>query len=273
MLLELELPWDEKTLESKADEFEAAFRKKESMLVAFSGGVDSALVAFFAHRALGDRALAVTADTESTSKGELEGACKVAREIGVRHKIVRYSELANPSYVKNDAQRCYHCRHDLAENLLPLARDLGFQTLADGVLWTDLGEDRPGIRALDERGFWHPWVEFHLSKSRIRTLAHRMGLSVHAKPSMACLSSRIPHGTPVTSEKLRLVEEAEEFVRGFGFRQVRVRHEGETARIEVFPEEVPRLTDPSMLHQIREGLVARGYKQVSVNPKGYRSEP
>lgn len=247
----------------------AAFRERARVLVAFSGGVDSGLVAKLANEALEGNALAVIADAESLSRRELSEARAEADEIGIPLRVAFVSELANEQYRQNPANRCYFCRTELAGELGEIAAKEGFTTIADGVNVSDLGDVRPGIRAMDEAGFWHPLVEFGLGKSDVRLLARNMGLSFWDKPSNACLSSRIPRGTPITIELLRRVEDAEEILRERSFRQVRVRHHGTTARIEVLPEEIPRLE--RMRDDIAAALRQLGYLDMAIDPAGYRA--
>jgi uncharacterized protein len=246
-----------------------AMRSRRRVLVAFSGGVDSGLVARLAHDALDGGALAVIADAESLARWELDEACAEAAEIGIPLRIISVSELSNPAYAANAVNRCFFCREGLAEVLLPIAKDGGYDTIADGVHLSDLGDVRPGIRAMDAAGFWHPLVEFGLTKPMVRNLARWLGLSFADKPSNACLSSRIPHGTPITVDILRRVEAAEDYLRDRGFRQVRVRHLGSTAKIEVLPDEIPRLE--AMVDRVAAAFRTRGYTQIAIDPRGYRS--
>lgn len=246
-----------------------AMRSRRRVLVAFSGGVDSGLVARMARDALDGDALAVVADAESLARWELDEARAEAAEIGIPLRIVGVSELSNPAYAANPANRCFFCREGLAEALLPIAKDGNYDVIADGIHLSDLGDLRPGIRAMDAAGFWHPLVEFGLTKPMVRDLARSLRLSFADKPSNACLSSRIPHGIPITIDLLRRVESAEGYLRDLGFRQVRVRHEGTTARIEVFPEDIPRLK--SLEAVVATALRERGYEQVAIDPRGYRS--
>ncbi len=251
------------------DAMVAAIRERKRVLVAFSGGVDSGLVAKLAHDALDGNALAVIADAESLSRRELAEARAEAEEIGIPLRVTFVSELANAEYRRNPTNRCYFCRTELAGELTAIAAKEGFTTIADGVNVSDLGDVRPGIRAMDEAGFWHPLVEFGLAKPDVRGLAKHVGLSFWDKPNNACLSSRIPHGTAVTLEVLRQVEAAEEFLRGRGFRQVRVRHLGGTAKAQVSPEEVPRLT--AMRADVTRAFRLLGYLETVIDPGGYRS--
>lgn len=258
-------------LDDAYEKMVAAMRERRRVLVAYSGGVDSGLVARVARDALGEDALAVLADAESLSRRELDEARAGAEEIGIRLRILPVSELANPDYVANPKNRCYFCRKELARGLRPLAGELGFPAIADGVNLSDLGDHRPGIQAMDEEGFWHPLVEFGLAKTDVRELARRLGLSFHAKPSNACLSSRIAYGEVITLEKLQRVDAAEQEIRDLGFDVVRVRaHEG-IARIEVPLEDLPRLIRPEVADRIVEAVRAAGFLHVTVDLRGYRS--
>ncbi|MBI4415682.1 MAG: ATP-dependent sacrificial sulfur transferase LarE [Euryarchaeota archaeon] len=247
----------------------AEFRARSRVLVAFSGGVDSGLVAKLAYDALGEDALAVIADAESLSRRELAEAKGIAGEIGIPFRVVFVPELANESYRANPTDRCYFCRSELADVLTGIAATEGFRAIADGVNVSDLGDVRPGIRAMDEAGFWHPLVEFGLAKDHVRAMARFLRLSFWDKPSNACLSSRIPHGTPITLDLLRTVEAAEVYLRHRGFRQVRVRHLGTTAKIEVLPGEIPRLR--GMALEVAAAMRRLGYREVVIDPRGYRS--
>ncbi len=256
-------------LRAKHEAMVRAMRERGRLLVAFSGGVDSGLVAKIARVALGDQALAVISDAESLARRELEEARASAAEIGIPLRVVVVSELANAKYAANPRNRCYFCRSELASELLRIARVEGFPAIADGVNLSDLGDDRPGIRALDEAGVWHPLVEFGLPKAEVRALAEALGLSFYDKPSNACLSSRVPHGTPITVELLLRIETAEDYLRDRGFRQVRVRHHGATARIEVLPEEIPRLA--AIEADVVAAFRSLGYASVAIDPRGYRT--
>jgi len=249
----------------------AAMRQRRRVLVAYSGGVDSGLVARVARDALGDDALAALADAESVSRHELVEARAEAEEIGIGIRVLEVSELANKAYVANPTNRCYFCRKELARGLRPLAAELGYTTIADGVNLSDLGDHRPGIQAMDEEGFWHPLVEFGLAKADVRELSRRLGLSFHAKPSNACLSSRIAYGEVITVEKLQRIDAAEEAIRALGFDVVRVRaHEG-IARIEVPPKDLPRLVEPAVAEKVVQAVRDAGFLHVTLDLRGYRS--
>ncbi|HYM39614.1 MAG TPA: ATP-dependent sacrificial sulfur transferase LarE [Thermoplasmata archaeon] len=248
-----------------------AMRARGRILVAFSGGVDSGLVARVAWDALGPDAIAVLADAESLSRHELDEAVAEAREIGIPLRILRMSELMSEAYVANPTNRCYFCRKELGRNLRPLADELGFRVIADGVNLSDLGDYRPGIQAMNEEGFWHPLVDLGLGKAEVRALAKELGLSFAGKPSNACLSSRIAYGEVITVEKLQRVDAAEQALRRLGFPVVRVRaHEG-IARIEVPREDIPRLTSPDMSEKALRAVRDAGFVYVTVDLRGYRS--
>ncbi len=246
-------------------------RARRRVLVAFSGGVDSGLVARVAKDALGPDALAVLADAESLARDEREQALAEAEEIGIALRVLPMSELMSASYVANPSNRCYFCRQELGRNLVPLARDLGFEVIADGVNVSDLGDVRPGIQAMNEAGFWHPLVDAGMEKEDVRSVARHLGLSFAEKPSNACLSSRIAYGEVITVEKLQRVDEAERAIRVLGFPIVRVRADEGTARIEVPPADIPRLTAPEISAKVIAAVRAAGFVYVTVDLRGYRS--
>ncbi len=253
------------------DRMVEAMRERGRVLVAFSGGIDSGLVARIAYDALADDALAVLADAESLARRELEEAVSEASEIGIPLRTVRVSELANEQYVANPTNRCYFCRKELGAALKPIAAELGYRTIADGVNLSDLGDYRPGIQAMNEEGFWHPLVQFGFAKEDVRTLARDLGLSFHGKPSNACLSSRISYGEVITVDKLHRVETAEEAIRALGFPVVRVRaHEG-IARIEVPKEDLPRIVEPAVAAKVARAVREAGFVHVTIDLLGYRS--
>jgi uncharacterized protein len=242
----------------------------DSAVIALSGGVDSAVVALAARKALGDRALAVTADYKTLSQEELDAARSVAKEIGITHRVIQYDELENPEFVKNDELRCYHCRTELGRHLAEEARKAGITLMADGTNLDDLSDYRPGIRALRENGVRSPMVELGIDKSKVREIAKNSGLSIYDKPSNACLASRIPAGTEVTFEKLQRIESSEIIVKTiFGVRQARVRDHGEVARVEVGKDELVKMFDANRLALLDRKLKELGFKFVSIDAAGY----
>lgn len=241
-----------------------------SVVVAYSGGVDSTYLAFEAHRRLGERALAVTADSASMPRAELEEAVRIAAEIGLRHEIVRTAEFERESYLRNDADRCFHCKEALFDEVFPLAAARRFAHVAIGTVTDDLGDVRPGLVSARRRGARQPLLEAGLSKAEVRELARAAGLPVWDKPAAACLSSRIPHGTPVTVGALRMIEAAEHGVRELGFEVVRVRHLGAAARVEIGRDELHKL-DAGRKAAIVAAVVRAGYAEVSIDERGYRT--
>lgn len=247
-----------------------AFRAKRSVLVAFSGGVDSAVLAKVGADALGERSLALIVDSESYPQEEREAALAFARELGIPHEVRFHSELADANYAANPVNRCYFCRQGLSDVLLALAAERGFDAVAVGTNADDAKDWRPGDAALRERGAWQPFVELGMTKEDVRAVARHLGLPVAQKPSMACLSSRIPYGEPVTMEKLARIGRAESWLRARGFAQVRVRTlGGAAARVEVLPDEVARAE--AMLEAMRAAFAPLGYETVEVDPRGYRT--
>ena len=247
------------------------FDDKNSVLVALSGGVDSALVAYSAYVKLGKSAIAVIADYKTLAQEELEYAKKISSEIGIKHVVIEYSELDNENFVKNDDKRCFYCRSELSEHLLGAAKEFGSDIIVDGTNIDDLGDYRPGVLALHENGIRSPLAEVGFSKEMVREVAKNVGLSVYDKPSNSCLASRIPWGQRVTAERLARIEIGEKIVKQLtGAKQVRVRDMNGTAKIEVGVDELSLLEDNLVLQKIKDQLKLVNFRDVSVDPEGYR---
>ncbi len=257
-------------LERKAAALDAALRDLSSMIVAYSGGVDSAYLAYAAHRALGAGALAVTADSPSYPERHRALALRLARDFGFNHLVIQTAEMARPEYRANPANRCYYCKHELYTHLSALARERAIPAIADGSNADDRGDYRPGRQAAREFGVRSPLDEAGLTKAEIRELSRLAGLPTWDEPASACLSSRIPYFSEVTDEKLRMIERAETALRDMGFRICRVRHHDTIARLELGHDEMARAFDPEMASAIDRELRAIGYAHVTIDLRGYR---
>ena len=259
------------TLEQKTKIIKSLILEMDSALVAFSGGVDSTLVLALAHDVLGEKALAVTAQSASMPDREMKACHQLAKEIGVKHLVVKTEEMSNPNYRANPANRCYHCKTELYSSLKKVAQQENILNILNGTNTDDLGDYRPGLDSAREQGVRSPLVEAEFNKQEVRELSRKMELSVWDKPAMACLSSRIPYGQPVTPEKLAMIEQAEDLLLSLGFTQVRVRHLGTLARIELDKNEIPRYqNDKSVQKAVEEKLKALGFNNVVLDPEGYR---
>jgi tRNA-specific 2-thiouridylase/uncharacterized protein len=259
-------------VEAKLDAARADLADRDGVLIAFSGGVDSSVVAAMAHDALGEDAVACTARSETLPASELDDARRVAEEIGIRHDIVEFSELESEAFVRNDDKRCYHCRSMRLGSMFERAEQLGIDTVCDGTNASDPGEGhRPGLEAVEELDAYSPLLAHDISKSEVREIAEHYDLSVADKPAMACLSSRIPTGLEVTEERLTRIEKAERLLRTWGFEQFRVRDHDGLARIEVGEEELDVALDPEFVGAARDHLADLGFDHVTLDLHGYRT--
>lgn len=256
-------------LTKKLDQLRAIMHECGSVLVAYSGGVDSALVMAVAYRELGEKALACIGISPSYPAREMRDAVKLAETLGVPYRLVNTEEYLDPNYAANPNNRCYFCKSELHNQLKNILASEGWGIVLDGNNASDIGDYRPGMQAARERGVRSPLLEANISKPEVRALAHHLGLPVWDKPAMACLSSRVPHGTPITPELLRQIEGAEDVLVELGFRQFRVRHHNEIARLELPAEEFPRAIELHM--NLVNGIKAAGYRFVTLDLAGFRS--
>jgi uncharacterized protein len=259
-------------LERQSEDLLQILRAMRRVAVAFSGGIDSTVVAQAAYRALGDKAVAVTADSPSVPRAEIEEAAALAKRIGIRHILVRTQEFADPDYTRNDGSRCYYCKSELYSQIEIILPELQTEVICSGANLDDLGDYRPGLVAAAEHRVRHPLQEAKFTKADVRALAHVWGLPTWDKPASPCLSSRLAPNVAVTPERTHRVEQGESYLRALGLRECRVRlHEGELARVEVPASELTRLADPF----VREGLVRRlkelGFNYVTLDLEGFRS--
>ena len=261
---------DPSVLDAKEEKLFQELAKYGRVLVAYSGGTDSAYLAWAAHRVLGEDAIAVTADSASIPESHKRAAEEFARESGFRHEYIETHEFENPDYVKNAPDRCFHCKDELFACMGALGRERGFEHIVYGVNVDDLGDYRPGQGAAKLHEVKAPLVDAGLTKAEIRELSRRAGLSSWDRPASACLSSRIPYGTPVTPETVKTVEQGEEAIRALGFRQFRVRFHGELVRIEVAPDELARALTPEMARTFVAIFKPLGFHYVTIDLEGYR---
>ncbi|KAB8332274.1 ATP-dependent sacrificial sulfur transferase LarE [Scytonema tolypothrichoides VB-61278] len=258
-------------LTEKLEQLKALFVEMEQALIAYSGGVDSTLVAKVAYDVLGDRALAVTAMSPSLLSEELEDASLQAATIGIRHQIIQTHEMENPNYTSNPVNRCYFCKSELHDTLKPLAIELGYPYVVDGVNADDLHDYRPGIQAAKERGARSPLAEVGITKAQVRQISKELGLPWWEKPAQPCLSSRFPYGEEITVAKLQRVGRAEIYLRKLGYQNLRVRSEGDTARVELPPEQIKDFVLKTDLQSIVSAFGEFGFIYVTLDLEGFRS--
>ena len=257
--------------QSKLSSLEACLRELGSLMVAYSGGVDSAFLAATAHRVLGGRMLAVLADSPSLARRDMEQACEFARSLGMPLRVIATEELDQPEYQRNDANRCFHCKDELFKQMEALGKTLGYTHIAYGMNADDTRDYRPGQRAAQEHAVLAPLADAGMAKTEVRALAKAAGYSLWDRPAAPCLSSRVEYGRTVTREILEQVEKAEESMRQLGFRELRVRHHGELARVEIARAELPRALSVEMLDQISAALRLAGFQYITLDCSGFRS--
>ena len=253
----------EKELSQKYEKLRNEIKKLGSAIVAFSGGVDSALVLKVAHDILGNNVVAVTADSPSLPRRELEETKNIAKQIGAKHLIINTEETQNENYLKNPSNRCYHCKSELYTKLKLISEQLGIKNILNGTNFDDLGDFRPGLKAADENNVISPLKKAEITKNEVRQLAKELGLRIWDKPSSPCLSSRVPYGSEITLKKLSMIEEAENFLKDFGIRELRVRHFGSLARIEV--NEADKSAINSNLQLIEKKFNEIGFNEIEIS--------
>ena len=263
-------PLDRVVLEQKQDDLLNRLRSLGEVIVAYSGGTDSAYLAWAAHQALGPRAVAITADSASIPESHKRDAEEFARRFGFRHEYVETAEFENPLYVANNPDRCFHCKDELFSTLEKIGAARGVKHIVYGVNVDDLGDYRPGQQAAKRHQVLSPLVDAGLTKAEIRELSRLAGLPTRDRPASACLSSRIPYGTPVTPKTVKTVEQGEEAIRALGFRQFRVRFHGELVRLEIAREEMPRAMTMEMAQTLTDIFKPLGFHYVTLDLEGYR---
>ncbi|HKE58482.1 MAG TPA: ATP-dependent sacrificial sulfur transferase LarE [Pyrinomonadaceae bacterium] len=259
------------TAQLKEEQLRELFRRLGSVVVAYSGGVDSSYVAYVANAELGERALCITGESASLAQYQRTEIDRVVREFGLHHEIIQTEELENPGYRANNADRCYFCKDELYTKLESIAKSRAFETIVDGSTTDDVHDYRPGRKAARQHSVRSPLIEVGLSKAEVRTLSKRVALPTWDKPASPCLSSRIAYGTPVTIERLSKIDRGEEILREFGFREFRVRHHDTLVRIEIAPEEMSRVLNKEVIDSLAQQFRELGFKYVTLDLHGFRS--
>jgi len=270
-LIQLTPPIDTETAIAKEDQLRRRLRDLGSVIVAFSGGADSAYVAYIAYQELASNMLAITADSESYAEFQLTDALEFTRSFGIPHEVIKTEEIQVEEYRNNPPNRCYYCKRELHTDLRGLADERGFAAICDGNNLDDTGDFRPGRKAAAELGVVSPLIECGITKAELRFLSRRAGLPTWDRPASACLSSRVPYGMEVTPEKLKVIERGEDTLRDLGFVVFRLRHHGDLARVEVSPNELSRALSVEMAAEITSRLKALGFKYVTLDLEGYRT--
>lgn len=262
-----------KSFDEKLNKLSDWFRQREKVIVAYSGGIDSTLLLKVATDALGpENALGVTSKSESLSEDAYNVACDIAEQMGFNHEVIEYSELAIPNYADNPVNRCFYCKHELFDRLRQLAEERGIDTVCEGSNFDDVGDHRPGMKAADKLEIHSPLKQFEITKAEIRRWAQDLGLPNWDRPSQACLSSRFPYGTKITKEGFEQVASGEKFLHDHGFTQVRCRHLGKTVKIELLPEEMPRLfLEDGLREELNRHMRSIGFIYVTLDLQGYRT--
>jgi uncharacterized protein len=259
------------TLQEKYEQLKSLFREMESVAVAYSGGVDSALVLAVAHSVLMEKTLAVTGNSASLAQRERVAAAEFAASLGIEHLVINTEEVSSPNYAANPVNRCYYCKSELYSKLKKVVGQRNLKHIVNGTNVDDLGDHRPGLDSAREANVRSPLCEAGFTKQDVRDLARQLNLPVWGKPAMPCLSSRIPYEQAVTPEKLAMIEQAEDFLIALGFTQLRVRHYGESARIELPQEDLPRFYKENLFEPTHQRFQEIGFQQVTVDPEGFRS--